>query len=82
MATLGSRSLFHTGNAVRLAAQDALDKLNELKKELGVPTSATSTSRVTRTWPVSVSTSTSAPLAPTIQNGVALSVRPFASGDL
>jgi CO/xanthine dehydrogenase Mo-binding subunit len=37
MATLGSRSLFHTGNAVRLAAQDALDKLNELKKELGVP---------------------------------------------
>jgi len=39
-------------------------------------------SRVTRTRPVSVSTSTSTPLPPTIQNGVALSVRPFASGDL
>jgi CO/xanthine dehydrogenase Mo-binding subunit len=37
MATLGSRSLFHTGNAVKLAAQDALGKLNELKKELGLP---------------------------------------------
>jgi CO/xanthine dehydrogenase Mo-binding subunit len=34
MATLGSRSLFHTGNAVKLAAQDALSKLTELKKEL------------------------------------------------
>jgi CO/xanthine dehydrogenase Mo-binding subunit len=37
MATLGSRSLFHTGNAVKLAAQDALAKLNELKKELKLP---------------------------------------------
>jgi CO/xanthine dehydrogenase Mo-binding subunit len=37
MATLGSRSLFHTGNAVKLAAQDALAKLNELKKELQLP---------------------------------------------
>src|SRR5690242_912147 len=37
MATLGSRSLFHTGNAVKLAAQDALKKLNELKAELGLP---------------------------------------------
>ena len=37
MATLGSRSLFHTGNAVKLAAQDALGKLDELKKELKLP---------------------------------------------
>jgi CO/xanthine dehydrogenase Mo-binding subunit len=37
MATLGSRSLFHTGNAVKLAAQDALKKLNELKGELKLP---------------------------------------------
>ena len=36
----------------------------------GVPASATLTSRITRTWPVSVSTSTSAPAPPTIQNGV------------
>jgi CO/xanthine dehydrogenase Mo-binding subunit len=37
MATLGSRSLFHSGNAVKLAAEDALRKLNELKAELGLP---------------------------------------------
>jgi CO/xanthine dehydrogenase Mo-binding subunit len=37
MATLGSRSLFHSGNAVKLAAEDALSKLNQLKKELGLP---------------------------------------------
>src|SRR5687768_9292935 len=43
---------------------------------IGVPTSATLTSRVTRTRPVSVST----PVAPTIQKGVAFSVCPFASG--
>ena len=36
MATLGSRSLFHMGNAVKLAAQDALSKLNFLRKELGL----------------------------------------------
>jgi CO/xanthine dehydrogenase Mo-binding subunit len=40
MATLGSRSLFHMGNAVRLAAQDAKDKLAALAKELGVPEGA------------------------------------------
>ncbi|OAI50406.1 aldehyde oxidase, partial [Betaproteobacteria bacterium SCGC AG-212-J23] len=34
MATLGSRSLFHSGNAVKLAAEDARKKLEELKKEL------------------------------------------------
>jgi CO/xanthine dehydrogenase Mo-binding subunit len=34
MATLGSRSLFHSGNAVKLAAEDALKKLNELRVEL------------------------------------------------
>jgi CO/xanthine dehydrogenase Mo-binding subunit len=34
MATLGSRSLFHSGNAVRLAAQDALRQINQLKSEL------------------------------------------------
>ncbi|HKU47549.1 MAG TPA: xanthine dehydrogenase family protein molybdopterin-binding subunit [Burkholderiales bacterium] len=36
MATLGSRSLFHMGNAVKLAAEDALQKLNALRKELGL----------------------------------------------
>src|SRR5574341_989591 len=42
MATLGSRSLFHSGNAVKLAAEDALRKLNELKAELGLPRDAAS----------------------------------------
>jgi CO/xanthine dehydrogenase Mo-binding subunit len=40
MATLGSRSLFHMGNAVKLAAEDALKKLNQLKSELQLPPDA------------------------------------------
>jgi CO/xanthine dehydrogenase Mo-binding subunit len=34
MATLGSRSLFHSGNAVKLAAQDAKRQLDQLRREL------------------------------------------------
>jgi CO/xanthine dehydrogenase Mo-binding subunit len=37
MATLGSRSLYHMGNAVRLAAEDARNKLAALGRELGLP---------------------------------------------
>jgi CO/xanthine dehydrogenase Mo-binding subunit len=37
MATLGSRSLFHSGNAVKLAAQDAKRQLDQLRKDLGLP---------------------------------------------
>jgi CO/xanthine dehydrogenase Mo-binding subunit len=37
MATLGSRSTFHMGNAVRIAAEDARDKLQALARELGLP---------------------------------------------
>jgi len=37
MATLGSRSLFHMGNAVRLAAEDARTKLRALATEAGLP---------------------------------------------
>ena len=36
MATLGSRSLFHMGNAVRLAAEDARAKLRALAAEVGL----------------------------------------------
>jgi CO/xanthine dehydrogenase Mo-binding subunit len=36
MATLGSRSLFHMGNAVKLAAEDAKKKLDLLRNELGL----------------------------------------------
>jgi len=37
MGTLGSRSTFHMGTAVRLAAEDARRKIAELAKELGLP---------------------------------------------
>jgi CO/xanthine dehydrogenase Mo-binding subunit len=37
MATLGSRSTFHMGHAVRIAAEDARDKLRALARELGLP---------------------------------------------
>jgi CO/xanthine dehydrogenase Mo-binding subunit len=37
MATLGSRSLYHMGNAIRLAAEDAKAKLAALAREVGVP---------------------------------------------
>ena len=37
MGTLGSRSLFHMGHAVRLAAEEARDKLAELRRELDEP---------------------------------------------
>jgi len=37
MGTLGSRSLFHMGNAVRLAAEDARTKLRALAAEAGLP---------------------------------------------
>jgi CO/xanthine dehydrogenase Mo-binding subunit len=37
MATLGSRSLFHMGNAVRFAAEDARAKLRALAAEAGLP---------------------------------------------
>ncbi|MFM0561986.1 xanthine dehydrogenase family protein molybdopterin-binding subunit [Paraburkholderia sediminicola] len=40
MATLGSRSTFHMGHAVRLAAEDALVKLRGLADELGMPADA------------------------------------------
>ena len=37
MGTLGSRSLFHMGHAVRRAAEEARDKLNALAREVGEP---------------------------------------------
>ncbi|MSP45111.1 MAG: xanthine dehydrogenase family protein molybdopterin-binding subunit [Xanthobacteraceae bacterium] len=37
MGTLGSRSLFHMGHAVKRAAEDARDKLKALAKEVGEP---------------------------------------------
>ena len=40
MATLGSRSLFHSGSAVKLAAHDAKRQLDELRKQLGLPADA------------------------------------------
>jgi CO/xanthine dehydrogenase Mo-binding subunit len=40
MATLGSRSLFHMGNAVKLAAEDAVQKLKVLRQETQVAADA------------------------------------------
>jgi len=40
MATLGSRSLFHMGNAVKLAAEEAGRKLQALREELKLPADA------------------------------------------
>lgn len=37
MSTLGSRSTFHMGHAVRLAAADAKDKLQAMAEEVGAP---------------------------------------------
>jgi CO/xanthine dehydrogenase Mo-binding subunit len=37
MGTLGSRSLFHMGHAVRRAAEDAQEKLKALAREVGEP---------------------------------------------
>lgn len=37
MGTLGSRSTFHMGHAVRLAAEDALQKIKQLAHDLGEP---------------------------------------------
>jgi CO/xanthine dehydrogenase Mo-binding subunit len=41
MATLGSRSTYHMGNAVKRAAEDARDKLLALAAELGLPPETT-----------------------------------------
>src|ERR1700680_580734 len=37
MGTLGSRSLFHMGHAVRLAAEEARDKIAAMARDLGLP---------------------------------------------
>ena len=39
MATLGSRSMFHMGNAVKIAAEDARDQARALAAELGLAVS-------------------------------------------
>jgi CO/xanthine dehydrogenase Mo-binding subunit len=41
MATLGSRSTYHMGHAVRLAAEDARDKLMKLAQEVGLSAETT-----------------------------------------
>ncbi|MCE2999927.1 MAG: xanthine dehydrogenase family protein molybdopterin-binding subunit [Betaproteobacteria bacterium] len=41
MATLGSRSTYHMGHAVKLAAEDARDKLMQLAQEVGLSAETT-----------------------------------------
>src|SRR3970040_522467 len=40
MASLGSLALFHMGNAVKLAAEEAKKKLDQLRSELSLPAEA------------------------------------------
>src|SRR4029077_6272400 len=37
MGTLGSRSLFHMGHAVKLAAEEARSKIQQLARDVGLP---------------------------------------------
>ena len=48
MATLGSRSTYHMGHAVKLAAEDARDKLLALAGELGLPVETTPVAEIFR----------------------------------
>ncbi|MBI4193615.1 MAG: xanthine dehydrogenase family protein molybdopterin-binding subunit [Betaproteobacteria bacterium] len=48
MGTLGSRSTFHMGQAVKLAAEDARDKLLALAAELGLPPETTPIAQIFR----------------------------------
>jgi CO/xanthine dehydrogenase Mo-binding subunit len=48
MATLGSRSTYHMGNAVRRAAEDAKDKLLALAREVGLSVETTPVKEVFR----------------------------------
>ena len=48
MATLGSRSTYHMGNAVRRAAEDARDKLLAVAREVGVSVETTPIAEVFR----------------------------------
>jgi len=48
MATLGSRSTYHMGHAVRRAAEDGRDKLLALAREVGVSVETTSIAEVFR----------------------------------
>jgi len=48
MATLGSRSVYHMGNAVKRAAEDARDKLLALAREVGVSAETTPIAEVFR----------------------------------
>ena len=55
MGTLGSRSMFHMGHAVRLAAEEARDKIAALRREVGEPEgSNTPVSGLTNVSPSSI----------------------------
>jgi CO/xanthine dehydrogenase Mo-binding subunit len=82
MATLGSRSLFHSGNAVKLAAEDALKKLNELKAELGLPADAATADVFRKKYGMRAGSVTGAgnfipPYTPPDENGQTENATPF-----
>jgi CO/xanthine dehydrogenase Mo-binding subunit len=82
MATLGSRSLFHSGSAVKLAAEDALKKLNELKAELGLPADAATADVFRKKYGMRAGSVTGAgnfipPYTPPDENGQTENATPF-----
>jgi CO/xanthine dehydrogenase Mo-binding subunit len=82
MATLGSRSLFHSGNAVKLAAEDALKKLNELKAEVGLPADAATADVFRKKYGMRAGSVTGAgnfipPYTPPDENGQTENATPF-----
>ena len=82
MATLGSRSLFHSGNAVKLAAEDALQKINQLRKELHLPADAAIADVFKKKYGMRAGSVTGAgnfipPYAPPDENGQSDNATPF-----
>jgi CO/xanthine dehydrogenase Mo-binding subunit len=82
MATLGSRSLFHSGNAVKLAAEEALKKLSELKAELGLPADAATADVFRKKYGMRAGSVTGAgnfipPYTPPDENGQTENATPF-----
>jgi CO/xanthine dehydrogenase Mo-binding subunit len=84
MGTLGSRSTFHMGNAVRLAAEDARDKQLALAAELGLPPETTPSAELFRKKYgmqagniIGIGTFNPHSVAPDLASGLSPDVTPF-----
>ena len=82
MATLGSRSLFHTGNAVKIAAEDARAQLDALRKQLGLAADAAIADIFKKKYGMRAGSVTGAgnfipPYTPPDENGQSANATPF-----